>query len=105
MKDIGDTWENFLIRNFFQEPPELPEGSSMKKSRRRRTNLAIQNTPTSSAKENSEEETLSETLIEIIKQIKQREKMKRKVEEIYQTPEPSTEEEQLLSEKLVNIKE
>ena len=50
LKNIGDTWENFLIRNFFQDPPDLPEGSSTKKSRRRRTTLAIQNTPTRSAK-------------------------------------------------------
>lgn len=105
MKDLGDTWENFLIRNFFQDPPELPEGSSTKKSRRRRTSLAIQNTPTSSAKENSEEEPLSETLTEIIKQTKKRGKTKRKFEEIYQTAEHSSEEDQLLFEKLVHIKE
>jgi len=40
-----------------------------------------------------------------MKQTKQRGKIKGKVEEIYQTLEPSSEEEQFLSEKLVHIKE
>lgn len=40
-----------------------------------------------------------------MKKTEERGKIKRKVEEIYQTPKPSSEEEQLLSEKLVHIKE
>jgi len=50
-KERRDTWEQFLIRNFFQDPPEIPEGSSTRKSRRRRTNVNIQDTPTSVIKE------------------------------------------------------
>ena len=76
----------------------MPEGSSAKKSRRKRTTLTIQDTPTSVTKENSEEELPSETLTEIRKHEKQ--KGKRKIEEIYQSLEPSSEEEQVLSKRL-----
>lgn len=79
LKEREDTWEKFLVRNFFQDPPEAPEGSSTKKSRRRRTTLTIQDTPTSVTKENSEEELPSETLTQIRKQVKQ--KGKRKIED------------------------
>ena len=65
LKERRDTWEQFLIRNFFQDPPEIPEGSSTRKSRRRRTNVNIQDTPTSITKETNKEEMMSETLTEI----------------------------------------
>lgn len=81
LKEREDTWEQFLIRNFFQDPPETPEGSSTRKSRRRRTNVEIQKTPTSIIKETSKEEMLSKTLTEIRKQVKQ--KGKRNVEDVY----------------------
>lgn len=42
LKERKDTWEQFLIRNFFQDPPETHEGSSTRKSRRRKTNVNIQ---------------------------------------------------------------
>jgi len=103
LKEREDTWEKFLVRNFFQDPPEVLEGSSAKKSRRKITTLTIQDTPTSVTKENSEEELPSETLTEIRKQVKQ--KGKRKIEDIYQTPKPCSEEEQVLYERLVYLKE
>ena len=99
---MGDTWENFVIRNFCQDRLELPEGSSIKRSRRRRATLTIQDTPTSITKETSKEEMLFETLTEIRKQVKQ--KGKRNIEDIYQTPEPSSEEKQALSERLIHLK-
>jgi len=81
LKERRDTWEQFLIRNFFQDPPKIPEGSSTRKIRRRRSNVNIQDTPTSITKETSKEEMLSETFTEIRKQVKQ--KGKRNVEDIY----------------------
>lgn len=72
LKDRKDTWEKFLVSNFFQDPPKVPEGSSTKKIRRKITNLTIQDTPTSVTKETSKEEMPSETLIEIRKQVKQK---------------------------------
>lgn len=45
LKNIGDTWENFLIRNHFQEAPESPEEYNIRKSRRNKTNLTIQSNP------------------------------------------------------------
>jgi len=70
LKERKDTWEKFLVRNFFQDPPEVPKGSSTKKSRRKRTNLTIQDTPTSVTKETSKEKLPSKTLTEIRKQVK-----------------------------------
>lgn len=67
LKERKDTWERFLIRNFFQETPETREGSSTRKSRRRRTSVNIQDTPTSITKEISKEEMLSKTLTEVRK--------------------------------------
>jgi len=67
------------------------EGSSTKKSRRKRTNLTIQDTPTSVTKETNKEEMLSETLTKVRKQVKQ--KGKRNIGDIYQIPEPSPKEE------------
>lgn len=48
LKSVGDTWENFSIGNFFQDALEFPKGSSVKRSRRRKTSLTIQNTPETS---------------------------------------------------------
>ena len=70
LKKIGDTWENFLIRNHFQETPESPEKDSVRKSRRKKTNLTIQSNPETSAQKNDEEEPISEKLTEIRKKIK-----------------------------------
>lgn len=103
LKERKDTWERFLIRNFFQDPPETPESSSTRKSRRIKTNVNIQDTPTSRTKETSKEEMLSETLIEVREQVK--EKGKINFEDIYRAPEPSSEEGQILSERLIHLKE
>lgn len=89
MKERKDTWEQSIIRNFFQDPPETPEASSTRKSRKRKTSINIQDTPTSIAKETNKEEILSETLTEVRKKVKR--KGKRNIEDVYQTPEPSLE--------------
>lgn len=97
-----------MVRKFFQDAPELLEGSPIKRSRRRKTSLTIQNIPETSAQKDNEEEPISKTLIEIRKQTKQRRKMKENVEEIHKNiPEPSSskEDEQLLSERLIKIRE
>lgn len=78
------------------------EGSSTKKSRRKRTNLTIQDTPTSVTKETNKEEMLSETLTKVRKQVKQ--KGKRNIGDIYQIPEPSPKEEQVISKRLIHLK-
>ena len=94
-----------MVRNFFQDPPETPESSSARKSRRRNTSVRIQDTPTSIAKETNKEEKLSESRKERTEVRKQRKlKWKRNIEAVYQTPEPSSEEDhQILSERLVYL--
>jgi len=61
LKEKKDTWEQFLVRNFFENPPETPESSSVRKSRRRKTSVRIQDTPTNIAKETNKEEKLSKS--------------------------------------------
>ena len=46
LKEKKDTWEQFLVRNFFEEPQEIPEGSSTRRSRRERIHVETQITPT-----------------------------------------------------------
>ena len=41
-KRIGDSWENFLIRNYFQEALESPEEDNVRRSRRKKTGITIQ---------------------------------------------------------------
>lgn len=95
-----------MVRNFFQDPPETPESSSVRKSRRRKTNVKIQDTPTNIAKETNKEEKLSESRKERTEVRKQKKlKGKRNIEPIYQTPEPSSKEDQILSERLVYLRE
>lgn len=77
MKRMGDTWENFLIRNHFQEAPESPEVVNIRKNRRKKTNLTIQNNLEPSVQKN-DEEPFSEKLTEIKEQIKQKKKIKKK---------------------------
>ena len=36
LKERENTWEKFLVSNFFQDPPEVPEGSSSKRSSNKR---------------------------------------------------------------------
>jgi len=105
LKEKKDTWEQFLVRNFFQDPPETPESSSARKSRRKKTSVRIQDTPTNIAKEINQEEKLSESKKERTEDRKQRKlKGKRNIEVVYQTPEPSSEEDDLiLFERLVYL--
>jgi len=101
LKSVGDTWEDFLVRNFFQNARESPEKSHVKKSRRRKININIQ---TSSQKNDAE----TAFKPEVRKQTKQKGKMKERAEEINEDiPEPSSpqEDEQLLSKRLTKIKE
>ena len=41
LRSIGDTWEDFLVRNFFQDALDLSEGNHVKRSRRRNINIKI----------------------------------------------------------------
>ena len=93
-----------MIRNFFQDPPETPESSSTRKSRRK-IGVNIQDTPTNIAKETNKEEKLSKGRKERTEVRKQRKlKGKRNIEVVYQTPEPSSEEDhQILSKRLVYL--
>ena len=36
LKKKSDTWERFLVRNYFQDPPKIPESSTTRKSRKRK---------------------------------------------------------------------
>lgn len=54
LKSVGDTWDDFFLKNFFQDTPELPKRSSIKRSRSTKTSLTIQNTPETSAQKNNE---------------------------------------------------
>jgi len=107
LKEKKDTWEQFLVRNFFQDPHETPENISSRKSRRKKESVRIQDTPTNIVKETSREEKLSESRKERTEGKKPRKsKRKRNIEAVYQTPEPSSEEDhQILSKRLVYFKE
>lgn len=101
LRSIGDTWEDFLVRNFFQDAPDLFEESHVKKSRRRNINIDIQ----SSTQKDDAKIALKP---EVRKQTKEKRKMKERVEEINKDiPEPSSaqEDEQLLSERLTKTSE
>lgn len=107
LKKIGDTWENFLIRNHFQETPESPENDSVRKSRRKKINLTFQSNPEPPVQKNDGKESISEKLTEIRKQIKQRKKIKQQAGGITEnTPESplQPDDEQPISEKLIEIK-
>ena len=55
LKEKKDTWEQFLVRNFFEEPQEIPEGSTSKRSRRKRKNDKTQSTPTNTVERTNRE--------------------------------------------------
>ena len=94
-----------MIRNFFQDPPKTPESTSTKKSRRNKTSMNIQDTPTNVAKETNKEEKLDESRKERTEDRKQRKlKGKRNIEVVHQTPKLSSEEDhQILSERLAHL--
>ena len=88
LKSIGDTWEDFLVRNFFQDAPESPEESHVKKSRRRKISINIQNKSGTSSQKNDAKTTSKP---EVRKQHKQKGKMKERAEEINEDiPKPSS---------------
>ena len=45
LKSIGDSWDNFLIRNHFQDEPEQPKEDKTRKSRRRKIDTRIEDRP------------------------------------------------------------
>jgi len=95
-----DTWEWFLVRNYFQDPPEVPESSTVRKSRKRETSIRIQNPPISKTKEVDQEEKLERTKDKKQKKLKG----KKDIEDVYQSPEPSLEEDhQPLFERLTHL--
>jgi len=88
------------VRNYFQDPPEVPESSIVRKSRKRETSIRIQNPPISKTKEVDQEEKLERTKDKKQKKLKG----KKDIEDVYQSPEPSLEEDyQPLSERLTHL--
>ena len=90
------------MRNYFQEPPEVPESSTERRSRGKETSVRIQDPPISKTKEVNQEERLERT-----KDRNQgKSKWKRNIEAVYQTSEPSQKEDhQTLSERLAYLRE
>lgn len=107
LKEKKDTWEQFLVRNFFKDPQETPESSTSRRSKIKKTSDRIQDIPTNTIKETSREEKLPEDRKERTEGKKPRKsKGKRSIEAIHQTPEPSSEEDhQILSKRLVYLQE
>jgi len=105
LKKNKDTWEQLLMRNYFQEPSEASGSSPPKiprKSRRKEKSTIIQDSPTTETQEVGRKE--EENRIKDKKQRK--EKGKRTIQEVYQSPKPSIEEDyQTLSERLVHLQE
>lgn len=106
LKRIRDTWENFLIRNHFQEASKSLEKDSIRKRRRKNTNLTIQRNPEPLVQKNIEEP-ISEKLTKIREKIKQKKKIKKKVGRITKNITESSlqqDDEQPISEKLTEIR-
>jgi len=130
LKEREDTWEQFLVRNFFEEPQEIPEGSSIRRSRRKRMNVETQIAPTqeipaaSTAKRSRRKRTVDEiqdTSTTTMKKTDREERLvKRKkkeiktkkpiipkgkeiIEAVHKTPSSSEEDHQMLSERLVYL--
>jgi len=104
LKRIGDSWENFLIRNYFQEALESPEEGNIRRSKRKKTSMTIQSKLESSTQKNDEEPVFE---IEIREKIKQKGKIKKKAGGITgNKPESSLQkyDEKLISEKLTKIR-
>jgi len=105
LKSIGDTWEDFLVRNFSQDAPKSPEESHVKKSRGRKININIQNKSGTSSQKNDAKTT---SKLEGRKQTKQKGKMKERAEEINEDilePSSPQEDEKLPSKRLTKIRE
>ena len=75
LKSIGDSWENFLIRNHFQEVPEQPKEDKVRKSRRKKIDTNIEDKPAPSLQKN-DEKFIFEELTENRKQINSRQEVR-----------------------------
>lgn len=76
LKGIGDTWEDFLIRNHFQEAPESPKENNVRKRKRKNIGIVIEDKPESSSNK-YDEKLIYEELTEITKRINKRKDKKR----------------------------
>lgn len=77
LRNIGDTWEDFLVRNNFQKQPvPPPKEENVRRSKRNKTNMIVENRPETSLQRN-DEKLISEELTEIRKQIKARGRKKK----------------------------
>ena len=77
LKKVGDSWDEFLLRNHFEEPKEtMSEGKLVRRSRRGKISKYIEIKTDKTIQEDSEE-IISEKLAEIKKQLK-KEKIIRK---------------------------
>jgi len=59
LKKNKDTWEQFLMRNYFQEPSEAPESSTPKiprRSRRKEKSVVVQDSPITKTQEVGQKE-------------------------------------------------
>ena len=62
LKSIEDSWDNFLIRNHFQDELEQPKENKTKKSRRRKIDTSIEDRPSPPLHQDEEELTLAELM-------------------------------------------
>ena len=70
LRKMEDNWDDFLVRNHFEEPKEPPsEGKPTRRSRRRKISEAVETKIGKSIQEDSEE-IISEKLTKIRKQLK-----------------------------------
>ena len=70
LRKVGDNWDEFLLRNHFEEPKESPsEGKLTRRSKRKEISKAVETKTGKSIQEESEE-MISEKLAQIKKQLK-----------------------------------
>ena len=62
LKSIGYSWDNFLIRNHFQDEPKQPKEDKTRKSRRKKIDTSIEDRPAPPLQQNDEELTLTELM-------------------------------------------
>ena len=85
LKKKKDTWDRFLVRNYFQEPSEAPESGTPKttrRSRRKEKSAIIQDSPINKTKEVGQKEKEERTKDKKQKKLKG----KRNIEDVYQLP-------------------
>ena len=62
LKSIRDSWENFLIRNHFQDEPEQPKEYKTRKSRRKNIDISIEDRLSPPLQKNEEELNFAELM-------------------------------------------